>query len=442
MKTPRRALPLIAAGILVAGTLGGPGAETVAAAGGGTGNGTPGPIVYARNIGWAQRLYTLVPGGTPELIPGTDGARSARWSPDGRVIAFTRESSAVLLVNPDGSGLRELFTAVEGEMYGEPIWSPDGRRLAFGVLPSGAGEYRLEVADSLDGAREIFPTQMAYVTDWLPDGSFLGGVTRQAEDGGMSSEDLAVTTPDGVTTYLTDTPTRSEGVPRLSPDGTRITFLESKVSESGIRWAVAVMNRDGTGRKILADIGSELTWPSWSPNSTEILYGTTPTAIKVDGSSKRRLTDAIGGQDGLDWAPLSGTVTPLAATSAASSDIASTDLGIRGLALPDPSTKATATVSATTIWPTRDGYRDTLRISQRMREPARSTIKAYNRYGTLVLSRSFGYRTGSFSYWWNGRTSAGSVLRPGRYKIVTTARDLAGNRLSKTFYVTLYRGYP
>ena len=417
-------------------------ASPVAAAGAGVGTGTPGPIVYARLTYAGQQLWTVMPGDEPVVVPGTDGARSARWSPDGRVIAFGRWSDGIFLVNPDGSGLRQLFAPQEGEHYGEPLWSPDGTHLAFGVLPAGTDRYHLEIADSLDGAREVLPTDLAYVTDWLPDGTFLGGVYSNGQDPDtgqyVHTEELAMMTPDGTTIVLTATPDVHEGVPRLSPDGTTLTFLEAR-DKPGISYSIAVMQLDGSARRTLVALGTEMTWPSWSPSGTEVLYGFRPTAITLNGS-KRYLTTAGQGQDGLDWAPLPGTVSGSVTTTGGRVAGSAATGGVRALALPDPSTKASAGVSKGTIWPYRDGYRDTVRIDQRMREPARSRINVFNSRGTRVRHVVIGYRTGSFVRAWDGRTAGGSVLPGGRYRIVVKAYDLAGNVRREAFDVTLHRG--
>ncbi len=59
----------------------------------------------------------------------------ARWSPDGRKIAFISDRSGeeeVWLVNQDGSGKPEQLTRGGEAMRYAPEWAPDGKRLAFG----------------------------------------------------------------------------------------------------------------------------------------------------------------------------------------------------------------------------------------------------------------------------------------------------------------------
>lgn len=349
----RHRLAIVAAAVLSVGAVSGSSAP--AAAGGGGGEGTPGPILFVRDEpslggGFPQRLYTLAPGGTPVVVPNADGASDGRWSPDGRVIAFNTWESGIYLINPDGSGLRSLFVPAEGERFGTPYWSPDGRRLAFVTHTNGA-DMHIEIADSLDGARERVATDLAYITDWAADGSFWGDVIVNADF--VHTEELAVMTPDGVTHQLTATPGIHEGVPRLSPDGTRVAFASTVAVEVGFK--IEVMNVDGTGRRELATVPSA-SWPTWSPDGSRILYvdGYTPKLVNVATGAKTVLLENLANaHEGFDWAALPGTVTPTVTPTSStaagewSSSAAADDGGIRALALPDPSTRATWSRSAT-----------------------------------------------------------------------------------------------
>ncbi len=232
--------------------------------------------------------------------------------------------------------------------------------------------------------------------------------------------------PAGELTFLTET-TDLEGLPRLSPDGQRIAFESFNIARSEI--SLGVMNRDGTNMHLYPQ-GNQGFWPSWSPSGTEIGIGPVPTAIHPDGTGKRPLTHRGGSGGGIDWAALPGTSpTPIPLT------------GIRLAALPDPSVRISTSLSASTIWPTRDGYRDTVRFTRRMYEPARAVLNIYGPSGNRVQQATYRFDTGIATYTWNGRSSTGAILPSGRYRLVLSWRDLAGNPRSSVRYVTLYRGY-
>jgi Tol biopolymer transport system component len=52
------------------------------------------------------------------------------WSPDGRTIMF-QSAPSYYGVNPDGTGLRTLYTRPAGAGLGQGAWSPDGQRIVF-----------------------------------------------------------------------------------------------------------------------------------------------------------------------------------------------------------------------------------------------------------------------------------------------------------------------
>jgi len=98
----------------------------------------------------------------------------ARWSPDGRRIAFISDKSGeeeVWLINQDGTGKPEQLTTGGKAMRYAPEWAPDGKRLAFGDKDGKL--YVLTVADRK--LTEIADNVYGMIRDysWSPCGGHL-----------------------------------------------------------------------------------------------------------------------------------------------------------------------------------------------------------------------------------------------------------------------------
>jgi hypothetical protein len=111
-------------------------------------------------------------GGRSRLV--VDNGEYPSWSPDGSLIAFTRDYSAIFLARPDGSDVHPLLTAPFAESP-RFSWSPDGKRIAF------QGEDGID-AVNVDGTglANLVPTQFfnSYAPAWSPDGSRLAFISN------------------------------------------------------------------------------------------------------------------------------------------------------------------------------------------------------------------------------------------------------------------------
>lgn len=112
----------------------------------------------------------------------------AAWSPDGRTIAFARESygqndgrPTIYLVRPSGRGLRRLTPGRS------PSWSPDSRSLAFTWR---GGVYRIR-ADGR-GRNRVIGRVRAFDVRWSPEGRKLLYATSDGD-----SSDLWMVNRDG-----------------------------------------------------------------------------------------------------------------------------------------------------------------------------------------------------------------------------------------------------
>jgi dipeptidyl aminopeptidase/acylaminoacyl peptidase len=158
-----------------------------------------GPIlVGAQRLSTAKggpfmRLSLLRPGGRLRTLRSArSGLAFARWSPDGKHIAFVTyvfgqgglEVTKLYVMKPDGSGLHRINTVD----YGTPspnrsielsyAWSPDGRRLVLSTATAGipriylvdVGGRRLADLTPAASKRPSYYSQVA----WSPSGRWIG----------------------------------------------------------------------------------------------------------------------------------------------------------------------------------------------------------------------------------------------------------------------------
>ena len=100
--------------------------------------------------------------------------RWARWSPDGRRIAYVSDASGedeIHLVAQDGSGEPEQLTSGGRAMLYAPAWSPDGGHLAWGDKDGKLFVIDVETKEVVEVADEARGPLRDYV--WSPRGGYL-----------------------------------------------------------------------------------------------------------------------------------------------------------------------------------------------------------------------------------------------------------------------------
>jgi len=141
-------------------------------------------VVFA---GWDAGLYVIdVEGGTPRLIARSYMAwwlGSPAWSPDGSRIAYTVYEEGgpdgftfqIWTVNPDGTDSRRLVDLGEcggGDCSGGLAWSPDGSMLAFHSMRDNlSGRHWGIYVVHADGSGLHRIKDLGYQPIWSPDGS-------------------------------------------------------------------------------------------------------------------------------------------------------------------------------------------------------------------------------------------------------------------------------
>ena len=261
-----------------------------------------------------------------------------RISPDGKRIAYVRNQANretgkpeghIWLVDADGSGRRRL--TYTGTRNGDPVWSPDGSKLAFTSLRDGDKPFCIAVLGLDGGEPQIVSRHAVPVSGlaWSPDGSHIAyAATVDPENPEETPRDpkapaavrvvkridykqdgigfvndvrnqiFTVDVASGERRQLTSAANDHLG-PAWSPDGTKIAVTLPRLN--GMASQLGIIDVASGELSVFGENDGSAHLAAWSPDGASILYAgndhDTPheelLLLDVASGSIRKLTDDL-----------------------------------------------------------------------------------------------------------------------------------------------------
>ena len=240
-----------------------------------------GSLAYiAGGVQAAQRLVWVTRNGVEQPLPAPPhNYLNPRISPDGRRIA-------VWISDQGGSQVwlydlaRETLTrfTFQGSVNGRPVWTPDGKRVAFDSNKESVGNLYWQLADGSGGLERLTTSEnQNFAMSWSDNGQLLAiGETRPNTGRDVSVLRLSdhKVQPFLETSFI-------EGAAAFSPDG---HWLAYSSDESG-RTEVYVQPYPGPGGKwqVSTEGGAE---PVWNRNGRELFYRSGDKMMSVEVSTQ------------------------------------------------------------------------------------------------------------------------------------------------------------
>lgn len=268
-------------------------------------------VAFAASAGWPASAAATFPGGNGRVLVYTSGGivlqtmnpdgsglqslssavswsqdQRVSWSPDGRSILLMtglRDSADISVMDADGSHLRTLVGGPTSDR--SPAWSPDGGQIVFDRVFGPTSDRRpvpyVATSDGSD-ARPLFASSPCSgklaVCNPRPLWSATGRIALESDRGGTSQ--LWAMNADGTAARELSAGT---GTGRLldwdwSPDGTRLAFVRADATAPSPTMRLYLVDSSGPAPVQIAELGplySDRPSPgvSWSPDGTKLMFG-------------------------------------------------------------------------------------------------------------------------------------------------------------------------
>ncbi|MCA1815855.1 MAG: PDZ domain-containing protein, partial [Acidobacteria bacterium] len=204
-------------------------------------------------------------------------------SPDKSEIAFV-SGGDIWTVPASGGEARLLVSHPATES--RPVYSPDGKRLAFTSARTGNGDIYVLTFDTGDLKRVTFDDSFELLDGWSRDGRWLYFTTSSREVNNGMNDILRVSSDGGTPMPVSADRYTNEFFSSVSPDNTSLAFT-ARGTSSGQWWRKGSSHLDQSEIWVLHDVdanasagayeritegGARESWPQWGADGRTIYY--------------------------------------------------------------------------------------------------------------------------------------------------------------------------
>jgi Tol biopolymer transport system component len=218
------------------------------------------------------------------VVPVTslsDRVGDASLSPDGNEVAFRRSSDL-----PDVSGIyvqqigsEHLLQLTKSTSDNAPAWSPDGRLIAFSRYTS--AQHEIYVVGAIGGTeRKVHSGAPAHPPlSWSPDGKFIAFTAKQPNQNTYSISLLSVESLE--TRKLTEPGAEQQDFgPAFSPNGKELAFVRTN-GALNIADIYIVPSKGGAARRLTFDNTVIPSPPTWTRDGRSIVFSSPRSSIPM-----------------------------------------------------------------------------------------------------------------------------------------------------------------
>lgn len=256
-------------------------------------------VYEVQNLATGQQL--VVGDVPPQPIFGADAPQAA-WSADGRYLAFVEHGldAAVdrIYLYDVYSGVRRPLTTQDPAAQLDPVWSPDGRSVAY---LSDAAQTVVSTADVQTGAVRRLNDQLDHARSlaWSPNGAYLALL--------QAGQIWLIQVTDGHG-FVLPAPGAAVAIGGWAPASQALLVVVSHGAATGADQSADLLVAPLNGRPVtrLAE-GEPIGSARWSPDGDSVAWavnqatGWSVWSVAVSGGAARRLASGAGSVTLTDW---------------------------------------------------------------------------------------------------------------------------------------------